>query len=47
VIRHGITPAVLAGATVWLIILLARSRPAAGPPAPATGTVGPAATKAR
>jgi hypothetical protein len=43
VIRHGITPAVLAGATVWLIVLLARSRPAAGPPAPAAGTVGPAA----
>ena len=43
VIRHGITPAVLAGATVWLIVLLVRSRPAAAPPAPATGTVGPAA----
>ncbi len=43
VIRHGITPAVLAGATVWLIVLLARSRPAAAPPAPAAGTVGPAA----
>ena len=48
VIRHGITPAVLAGATVWLIVLMMRSRPA-GPPAPATGTVGPAAaaTKVR
>jgi hypothetical protein len=43
VIRHGITPAVLAGATVWLIVLLARSRPAAAPSAPAAGTVGPAA----
>jgi hypothetical protein len=43
VIRHGLTPAVLAGATVWLIVLLARSRPAAAPPAPAAGTVGPAA----
>ena len=48
VIRHGITPAVLAGATVWLIVLMMRSRPA-GPRAPATGTVGPAAaaTKVR
>ncbi len=48
VIRHGITPAVLAGATVWLIVLMMRSRPA-GPPAPATGAVGPAAaaTKVR
>ncbi len=48
VIRHGITPAVLAGATVWLIVLMVRSRPA-GPLAPASGTVGPAAaaTKVR
>jgi hypothetical protein len=26
VIRHGITPAVLAGATVWLVVLMVRSR---------------------
>jgi hypothetical protein len=26
VIRHGITPAILAGATVWLVVLMVRSR---------------------
>jgi hypothetical protein len=49
VIRHGVTPAVLAAATVWLIILMLRSR-SSGPPVPggagdATGTTG-AATSA-
>ncbi len=48
VIRHGITPAVLAAATVWLIILMLRSR-SSGPPVPggagdATGASGAAAT---
>jgi hypothetical protein len=31
VIRHGVTPAVLAGATVWLVILMVRAR-RQGPP---------------
>ena len=26
VVRHGVTPAVLAGATVWLVVLMVRSR---------------------
>jgi hypothetical protein len=46
VIRHGITPAVLAAATVWLVVLMLRTRrsgwPAPAPALPAT----PAATKA-
>ena len=46
VIRHGITPAVLTAATVWLIILMLRSR-SSGPPVPggagdATGASGAA-----
>jgi len=48
VIRHGITPAVLAAATVWLLILMLRSR-SSGPPVPggagdATGASGAATT---
>jgi hypothetical protein len=37
VIRHGITPAVLAAATVWLIILMLRSRSSGPPPEARTG----------
>jgi hypothetical protein len=37
VIRHGITPAVLAAATVWLIILMLRSRSSGPPPQAGTG----------
>jgi hypothetical protein len=37
VIRHGMTPAVLAGATVWLLVLLARSRRAGWQDPPGTG----------
>ncbi len=32
VIRHGITPAVLAAATVWLVVLMLRSRSSGPPP---------------
>ena len=39
VIRHGITPAVLAAATVWLIILMLRPR-SSGPPPPAGSGAG-------
>jgi hypothetical protein len=46
VIRHGITPAVLAAATVWLVVLMLRTRPSGWPaPAPALPAT-PAATKA-
>jgi hypothetical protein len=38
VIRHGVTPAVLAAATVWLVVLMVRSR-RAGRPAPPSGTM--------
>jgi hypothetical protein len=31
VIRHGVTPAVLAAATIWLVVLMVRAR-ASGPP---------------
>jgi hypothetical protein len=37
VIRHGITPAVLAAATVWLVVLMLRSRSSAPPPQAGTG----------
>jgi hypothetical protein len=37
VIRHGITPAVLAGATVWLAVLMVRSRRAGRQDPPGTG----------
>jgi hypothetical protein len=39
VIRHGVTPAVLAAATVWLVVLMVRSR-RAGRSAPPSGTMG-------
>jgi hypothetical protein len=34
VVRHGVTPTVLAVATVWLVILMVRARRLAGPDAP-------------
>jgi hypothetical protein len=37
VIRHGVTPAVLAVTTVWLVLLMVRSRRAIGPERPARG----------
>ena len=51
VIRHGITPAVLAGATVWLVVLMVRSRRVmqAGPPGAdkASGAAGSPAAEAK
>jgi hypothetical protein len=44
VVRHGVTPAILAGATVWLVVLTVRSRRAARPEPPGTG--GPADPRA-
>jgi hypothetical protein len=44
VVRHGITPAVLAIATVWLVVLMVRSRPAVEGETPGAG--GPADPKA-
>jgi hypothetical protein len=43
VIRHGLTPAVLAVATVWLAVLMMRSRPS-GSPTPPREAVDPRAT---
>ncbi len=37
VIRHGVTPAILAAATVWLVVLTVRSRRPARPEPPGTG----------
>jgi hypothetical protein len=46
VIRHGVTPAVLAAATVWLAVLMVRSRRARGVVAAETTQARPAVTKA-
>jgi len=49
VVRHGVTPAVLAGATVWLVVLMVRSgraaQPDPGPPG-SPGVEGPADPRA-
>jgi hypothetical protein len=45
VIRHGVTPAVLAVATVWLVFLMVRTRREAGPDVPGNaGAADPRAT---
>ena len=45
VVRHGLTPAVLAAATAWLVFLMVRARRPAGPDAPPdAGAVDPQAT---
>jgi hypothetical protein len=46
VIRHGVTPAVLAAATVWLAVLMVRSRSRERPDPAGTADPRPAATKA-
>jgi hypothetical protein len=46
VVRHGVTPAVLAAATVWLAVLMVRSRSPERPEPAATVDPRPAATKA-
>jgi hypothetical protein len=47
VIRHGMTPAVLAAVTVWLVVLLVRSRRPSGQPEPQRAAVSePIATEA-
>jgi hypothetical protein len=46
VIRHGVTPAVLAAATVWLAVLMVRSRSRERPEPLGTAGHRPAATKA-
>ena len=46
VVRHGVTPAVLAAATVWLAVLMVRSRSPERPEPAATTDPRPAATKA-
>jgi len=46
VVRHGVTPAVLAAATVWLAVLMVRSRSRERPEPAGTADPRPAATKA-
>jgi hypothetical protein len=46
VVRHGVTPAVLAAATVWLAVLMVRSRSRERPEPAGTVDPRPAATKA-
>jgi hypothetical protein len=47
VVRHGVTPAILAVTTVWLVVLMLRARRSRGPaPAPAIDSR-PAVTEAR
>jgi hypothetical protein len=46
VVRHGVTPAVLAAATVWLAVLMVRSRSRERPEPAATIDPRPAATEA-
>jgi hypothetical protein len=46
VVRHGVTPAVLAAATVWLAVLMVRSRSRERPELAGTADPRPAATKA-
>jgi hypothetical protein len=45
VIRHGVTPAVLAVTTVWLVVLMVRARPSA-PDQPVRGDPPPEASEA-
>jgi hypothetical protein len=48
VVRHGVTPAVLAGATVWLVVLMVRSGRASRPDPPrAGGSADPQAAAAK
>jgi len=48
VLRHGVTPVILAGTTVLLVVLMVRSRPRTGPSGPnGTADRRPTATKAR
>ncbi len=48
VVRHGVTPAVLAGATVWLVVLMVRSRRASrSDPPGAGGSADPRAAAAK
>jgi hypothetical protein len=48
VIRHGVTPAVLAATTVWLVFLMLRARRELGPDMPGgVGTGEPRATPAK
>jgi hypothetical protein len=42
VIRHGVTPAVLAGATAWLVVLMVRARRSGLPSTQAAQDTGPA-----
>ena len=46
VVRHGITPAVLAAATVWLVVLMVCRSPRPGRPRPASGDMLPEASEA-
>jgi hypothetical protein len=46
VVRHGATPAVLAASTVWLVVLMVRSRSRERPEPAGTADPRPAATKA-
>ena len=46
VVRHGVTPAVLAAAAVWLAVLMVRSRSPERPETAGTVDPRPAATKA-
>jgi hypothetical protein len=47
VIRHGVTPAVLAAATAGLIVVMLRARRPVGPDAAGTAIVDPAAEARR
>jgi hypothetical protein len=47
VVRHGLTPVVLAAATTWLVILMVRARRLAGQDAPDAGAVDPRTTAAK
>jgi hypothetical protein len=46
VVRHGVTPAVLAATTVWLAVLMVRSRSRERPEPAETIDPRPAATEA-
>ena len=46
VVRHGVTPAILAVATVWLMVLMVRTRRSRGPAAAEASDPWPAVTKA-
>jgi hypothetical protein len=48
VVRHGVTPAVLAGATAWLVVLMVRSgRASRSDPPRAGGSADPRAAAAK